>query len=108
MIVDSDQLQKPWLAEQDRYARIAHFVTYGVMFLGVILGAIKVYFDYKSVPVIPGNLCVVLDEEFNDPSTVFGDNGTFFREVDMSGFGCVSLLIPALSMTKHAVTENSK
>lgn len=43
-----------------------------------------------------GNLCPVLDEDFlprpNDgpegvDGRVFGDNGIFFREVDMSGFG---------------------
>ena len=36
-------------------------------------------------------LCIVLNENFDSPNAVFGTNGsgTFFREVDMSGFGCV-------------------
>lgn len=83
----STGLEKPWLSTRDPHSRIAHFLTYGVMFLGVVAGALKCYFDWKSVPVITGNLCIVMDEEFDNPDEVFGDNGKFFREVDMSGFG---------------------
>ncbi|TEB25014.1 glycoside hydrolase family 16 protein [Coprinellus micaceus] len=34
-----------------------------------------------------GNLCPVMDENFDSEDGIFGDNGKFFREVDMSGFG---------------------
>ncbi|KAJ7583872.1 GH16 beta-1,3-glucan recognition protein [Mycena floridula] len=87
MLDPNDNLQKPWISSRDTKSWFAYFLTYGVCFLGVILGAIKCYFDWQSVPVIKGNLCMVLDEDFSNPDEVFGDNGKFFREVDMSGFG---------------------
>ena len=30
---------------------------------------------------------MVLEENFDSEEGLFGDNGTFFREVDMSGLG---------------------
>jgi hypothetical protein len=30
---------------------------------------------------------MVLDEDFESADGIFGENGKFFREVDMSGFG---------------------
>jgi len=40
------------------------------------------------VPMIRGNLCMVLDEEFDtDTNTVFGAGGNWFREVELGGFG---------------------
>ncbi|KAG6890189.1 hypothetical protein C0995_010894 [Termitomyces sp. Mi166 len=87
MLSSKGTLQKPWLEERDPYSRVAYFITYGVMLIGVACGAIRCYFGWKNVPLIKGNLCLVLDEEFGSEEGVFGDNGTFFREVDMSGFG---------------------
>lgn len=83
----SNELQKPWLTSHDPTERIAYFLTYAVVLLGVFAGAIKCYFDWQAVPMIKGNLCLVMDEGFDNPDTIFGDNGLFFREVDMSGFG---------------------
>jgi len=87
MLDPTENLEKPWVLSRDPKSRFAYFLTYGVCFLGVILGGIKCYFDWKSVPILTGNLCLVMDEDFSNPDEVFGDNGKFFREVDMSGFG---------------------
>ena len=92
MLSESTLLEKPWLIQRDKYARIAYFLTYGMMFLGVIGGAVQCFFSWNNTMLLPDSeLCIVLNENFNSPSTVFRTNGsgTFFREVDMSGFGCV-------------------
>ena len=84
---DGPALHKPWIEKRDPYTRIAYFITYAVAFLGIAGSAVKCYFDYQNLPFITENLCPVLDENFDSPDGVFGDNGKFFREVDMSGFG---------------------
>jgi len=89
MLVPTSSLQKPWLQERDPYQRLSYFITYGVMLLGIGAGVIRCYLGFKDVPMMPGNLCPVLDENFDSEEGLFGDNGKFFREVDMSGFGCV-------------------
>ncbi|KAK7452157.1 hypothetical protein VKT23_012263 [Stygiomarasmius scandens] len=86
-LVSGTVISKPWLESRDPYARYAYFVTYGVVLFGIAASAIKCYFDYISVPMITGNLCPVLDENFDSDEGIFGDNGIFMREVDMSGFG---------------------
>jgi len=89
MLTEPSILEKPWIQERDPYQRISYFITYGVMLFGVIAGAARCYFGFKDAPMMSGNLCPVLDENFDSDAGVFGDNGKFFREVDMSGFGCV-------------------
>jgi hypothetical protein len=109
MLTSTSVLEKPWLTSRDPYSRIAYFITYGVMFLGIAAGAVRCYFGWLSVPLLSGNLCLVLDENFDTDNGLFGENGTFFREVDMSGFGYVSLFrkFPAL-ITFNPGTDNSK
>ncbi|KAF9264998.1 glycoside hydrolase family 16 protein [Marasmius fiardii PR-910] len=87
MLASKPTLSKPWIGKHDPYARIAYTLTYAVAFLGIAASAIKCYFDYQSLPFLTENLCPVLDENFDSSDGVFGDNGKFFREVDMSGFG---------------------
>lgn len=87
MLATTVSVQKPWLKTRDPYQRISYLVTYAFMFLGVALGAVRCYFGWFDVQVLSGNLCPVLDEDFSSEAGVFGDNGKFFREVDMSGFG---------------------
>ncbi|KAG6840780.1 hypothetical protein C0991_004385 [Blastosporella zonata] len=87
MLAAKGALEKPWIQERDPYSRIAYFITYGVMLIGIACGVVRCYTGWKDVPLITSNLCLVLDENFDSEATVFGDNGTFFREVDMSGFG---------------------
>lgn len=88
LLDDPSTIEKPWVSKKDPYARVAYFVTYGVAFLGIIASAVRCYFGYKSVPMITGNLCMVLDEEFDtDTDTVFGSGGNWFREIELGGFG---------------------
>ena len=88
MLSKDAPLHKPWLESRDPLARIAYFLTYGVMMLGIAAGAVRCYFGWINVPIMKGKLCMVLDENFDSgDSGIFGENGKFFREVDMSGFG---------------------
>ena len=90
MLSEDTPLQKSWLKERDPYARIAYLVTYCMVLLGVIGGAVRCFFGWRGVQLLENNnLCLVLNENFDSPDSVFGTNGTFFREVDMSGFGYV-------------------
>jgi hypothetical protein len=57
------------------------------MFLGIAAGAVRCFLGWRGVHVLKGNLCPVMDEQFNSEEGMFGENGKFFREVDMSGFG---------------------
>ncbi|KAG1748074.1 glycoside hydrolase family 16 protein [Suillus lakei] len=88
MLEDPSTLDKPWVTTKDPYARIAYLLTYSVAFLGIAASAVRCYVGYKSVPMITGNLCMVLDEDFSsDTDTTFGANGNWFREVQLGGFG---------------------
>jgi beta-glucanase (GH16 family) len=87
MLSSSAPIAKPWLTDRDPMARIAYALTYAVAFIGVATSVIRCYTGYKGVPMLRQNLCVVMDEQFDSEDGVFGDNGTWFREVEMSGFG---------------------
>lgn len=87
MLTSTSTLEKPWLTSRDPYHKLAYFITYGVMFLGIAAGVVRCYLGWMSVPLLSGNLCMVLEENFDSDEGLFGDNGTFFREVDMSGLG---------------------
>ena len=80
-------VEKPWITSRDPYARIAYWLTYGVMLLGVAASVIRCWFSWRDTPMLPGNLCLVMHEDFDSADGIFGENGKFFREVDMSGFG---------------------
>lgn len=91
MLITKDSLHKPWIQSRDPYARIAYFLTYGVMLIGIAAGVVRCYTGWHDVPLMKGNLCMVMDEDFtNGEEGIFGENGKFFREVDMSGFGYIS------------------
>ena len=95
MLSEDAPPEKPWITHRDPYARIAYLVTYGMILIGVIGGAIKCFISWNDVLLLPeSNLCVVLNENFDSPDAVFGANGTFVREVDMSGFGYVLYFWP--------------
>ncbi|GLB42876.1 putative glycosyl hydrolases family 16 [Lyophyllum shimeji] len=87
MLSAKGALEKPWLTERDPYSKIAYLLTYAIMFLGMALGAIRCWTGWEGVPLIKDKLCLVMDENFQSEDGIFGDNGKFFREVDMSGFG---------------------
>lgn len=87
-------LSKPWVGQRDPHSRWAYWITYLTICLGLGAGAVQIYFSWKSVLLLQGNLCPVLLEDFANTSTaqlfgsgVAGEGGTFFREVDASGFG---------------------
>lgn len=88
-LTPSTTLHKPWVGTRDPYSRIAYFITYAAMFLGIGAGVIRAYTGWHDVALLTGNLCPVMDEDFSSEDGVFGDNGLFLREVDMSGFGYV-------------------
>jgi hypothetical protein len=103
MLMEASVLQKPWIQERDPYQRISYFITYGVMLLGIAAGAARCYFGFKDAPMMSGNLCSVFDESFDSDNGIFGDNGKFLREVDMSGFGCVGSFF---QKKKKTITAN--
>lgn len=87
MLSAKGPLHKPWIETRDPYSRIAYFLTYSVMFIGVGLGLLRCYLGWFDVPLLEGPMCLVMDENFESDDGVFGENGKFLREVDMSGFG---------------------
>jgi len=84
MLSESEPLSGPWITERDHTGRIAYFITYGVMFLGIAASAVRCYFGWMSVPVI-GKTCLVLDEQFS--GTQIDTESTWLHEVDLGGFG---------------------
>jgi len=71
--------------------------------VGVALGVLRCYFGYKGVVLDRQPLCLVMEENFDQEESVFGDNGHFFREVNMDGFGQVFILSPFFSFLIHRV-----
>ncbi|TRM66532.1 glycoside hydrolase family 16 protein [Schizophyllum amplum] len=88
LLTDAVTIEKPWLEKREPLSLVAYFITYGIAFIGIAIGAIRCYLDWTHVAVMTGSLCPVLDESFDGGDAgVLGDNSVFFREVDMSGFG---------------------
>ena len=64
-----------------------------IIVIGLAGGGVQSYFKFKNVPLDREPLCLVMEENFDDEAKVFGTNGqggTFFREVNMDGFGYAS------------------
>jgi hypothetical protein len=97
MIADPGFLPKPWAAARSSTPRavISYYVVYTVVAVGAVLGALQCYFQYKGVALDRQPLCLVFEENFDNERQVFGDVGTtggsFMREVNMDGFGFVSI-----------------
>ncbi|CAA7271076.1 unnamed protein product [Cyclocybe aegerita] len=87
MLSDANPLPKPWLEKKSPRAVFSYWVVYAIILLGIAGGAVQSYFVYTRVPLDKRTLCIVLDENFENEATVFGEGGTFFREVNMDGFG---------------------
>lgn len=79
----SGEITKPWVGKKDKPARISYFLTYTMAFVGVIGAALRCFYGWKSVSLI-GNLCPVLDDDFNGSDL---DPSVWMREVDLGGFG---------------------
>ncbi|KAI0315683.1 glycoside hydrolase family 16 protein [Amylostereum chailletii] len=80
----SGPITKPWIKHKDVRGRIAYFLTYGMILVGVAAAAVRCYFGWIAVPLL-GNLCLVLDDQFND--TELNTESVWMREVDLGGFG---------------------
>ncbi|TDL23460.1 concanavalin A-like lectin/glucanase [Rickenella mellea] len=79
-----DVIDKPWLEKRDLRVRTSWWLTFCLMFLGIAASGVRVYFGRKEVPLMSGNLCLVMDDEF-DKGTI--DQSIWGHEVDMGGFG---------------------
>jgi hypothetical protein len=81
----------------------AFWSVYAVVFIGAILGAVQCYFQYTGIALDRQPLCLVMEENFNDPAQVFGEpggtGGTFMREVNMDGFG-FALIFPSIPRSR--------
>ncbi|KAJ6463591.1 glycoside hydrolase family 16 protein, partial [Mycena vitilis] len=77
----SSALHKPWVGQRDPLARVAYWVTYVVVLLGESVG-VRVFLSFSPSPIL---VRVLLS--FSGSSGAAGEGGTFFREVDASGFG---------------------
>ena len=92
MLSDDQEVPKPWTEKPSSRHTVAYYLTYFMIFLATAGGAVQTYLSFKNVELDHKPLCIVLDENFDNPDKVFGPNGTFFREVNMDGFGYVQFL----------------
>ncbi|TFK67104.1 glycoside hydrolase family 16 protein [Pluteus cervinus] len=87
MITDFDNVPKPWLENKRPRDKFAYWIVYVLVFIGLAGGAVQAYFSYSGVLLDRQPLCLVMEENFDSQDAVFGDNGSFVREVSMDGFG---------------------
>ncbi|KAF8891406.1 ectomycorrhiza-upregulated GH16 glucan endo-1,3-beta-glucosidase precursor [Infundibulicybe gibba] len=87
MLPDDKPMPKPWNDAPNPRASFAYYLTYFVIMLGLAGGAVQCWWNYTHVLLDKQPLCMVLEENFDSEESVFGENGTFFREVNMDGFG---------------------
>ncbi|PPQ71069.1 hypothetical protein CVT24_009870 [Panaeolus cyanescens] len=86
---ENEKLPKPWLDKPNPRATFSYWIVWITIFLGIAGGAVQCYFTYIRVPLDKRPLCLSFEETFDDnnEARVFGEGGTFFREVNMDGFG---------------------
>lgn len=87
MLSDSSPVEKPWIKNKGTRARVSYWIVYFIFFLGVAGGAFQCYWTYTHVALDKLPLCMVLDENFDNETAVFGPGGTFTRDVNMNGYG---------------------
>lgn len=104
MLSLSDPIQKPWLTSKNPTARLAYFLTYSMMFLGVIAGTLQIYFSWKAVPLL-GRQCLVLDEQFEGDQ--LDTEGVWLREADMGGFGNGEFEMTTVSTNNSFIRNNN-
>ncbi|KAA1470751.1 glycoside hydrolase family 16 protein [Dentipellis sp. KUC8613] len=97
------EIHKPWMEKKDSSMRIAYFITYAVMTLGLVGTALRCYFGWKSVQLL-GNLCLVLDDEFS--SSELNTESVWFREADMGGFGNGEFEMTTTSTNQSFIRNN--
>ncbi|THH11526.1 hypothetical protein EW145_g573 [Phellinidium pouzarii] len=84
MLDPADNIEKPWLKTPNARARFAYFLTYSIMLIGVIGSFLRIFFGAKDAQLLKGNLCLVMDDEFNGNQI---DSTKWGWEVQMDGFG---------------------
>ncbi|KIM48512.1 glycoside hydrolase family 16 protein [Hebeloma cylindrosporum] len=87
MLSEGATVEKPWTSKKNPRATFSYWIVYVIILCGLAGGAVQCYMTWKHVALDNQPLCLVLDENFDNEATVFGENGTFFREVNMDGFG---------------------
>ncbi|KAF9556187.1 concanavalin A-like lectin/glucanase [Agrocybe pediades] len=87
MLPEGTEVEKPWKGKKTPREIFSYWIVYVIIAMGLAGGAIQSYFQYIHVPLDRQPLCIVLDENFDNEASVFGPGGTFFREVNMDGFG---------------------
>lgn len=94
LIKEGEEVPKPWTEGKNPRAAVSYWIVWVLFFLGIAGGAVQCYFQYAGVRLDKQPLCLVLDENFanDNPEAVFGERGTFFREVNMDGFGYVDII----------------
>lgn len=95
MLPDDKPLHKPWNEKRNPRAVFSYYLTYIMVLVGVAVGVIQCYFGYTRVVLDKQPLCLVFEEDFSNEEKVFGENGSFFREVNMDGFGYALLCLPS-------------
>ncbi|KAF8632762.1 hypothetical protein AX15_001700 [Amanita polypyramis BW_CC] len=80
-------VSKPWLEKPRPRGKLAYFLTYAMIFVGLAGGVVQTYFRYAHAQLDRKPLCLVFEENFDNEDAVFGPNGTFQREVNLDGFG---------------------
>lgn len=71
---------------KDTYQRVSWWLTFLFMLVGVGASVVRIWFGMKSVPVLKGNLCLVMEDDFNGDTI---DTTIWRHEVDLSGYGYV-------------------
>ncbi|KAG6876940.1 hypothetical protein C0993_011854 [Termitomyces sp. T159_Od127] len=105
MLPEGQEVPKPWTENPSSRHLVAYYITYLMIFLATAAGAVQTYFSFKDVQLDNKPLCMVLDENFDNPDNVFGPNGTFFREVNMDGFGTGEFEMTTLSTNNSFVRD---
>lgn len=108
MLTHDTVIPKPWTSRPEPYQRFSYFLTYAMIVLGFMLSGVRVFLGWRDVRLLKGNLCLVMDENFDSDAGIFGDNGTFFREVEMSGFGYFFLLLTSVLFLTYALDRNGQ
>jgi len=96
---------KPWLSERpDSRTRSSRWVTLFMLFLGACGAGLLCwtgYSDAGKTMIDPRQLCLVMEDTFDDLD--IDNGGTWTRDVEMSGFGYVSC-----SLTESVRDDNTK
>lgn len=85
---------KPWLIERpDGRTRASRWITLLMLFLGACGAGLLCWTGYQDAGktmIDPKQLCLVMEDTFDNLDVDSG--GTWTRDVEMSGFGCVPYL----------------